>query len=185
MNRNTPQNAEHRSTPFGDALRELRTARDWSQAQLADKIHWSRGHLVNVENGLRRPSIQLAEACDEAFRSGDRLQQLVPRPQSRSTGMRPMQLPPVPGIFIGRTTELSELDQRLGVRGRGAGVAVSGPAGIGKTWLCLHWADRVRDSYPDGFLYADLHGNAGPAAYTSCMTGSSPWAYRKRTSPTD
>lgn len=178
MNRNTPEEAiERRSTPFGDALHALRTERGWTPAQLAEKTHFSRGHLVNVENGIRRPSKQLAAACDAAFGSGDRLQQLVPTPQPRGTrlALRPMQLPPMPGVFVGRVKELGELDQRLRVRSRGAIVAVYGPAGIGKTWLGLRWAHRVRNSYPDGFLYVDLHGNAGAAAHASSAAVLHDW----------
>ncbi|MFC4529306.1 tetratricopeptide repeat protein [Sphaerisporangium dianthi] len=82
----------------------------------------------------------------------------------------PSQLPPA-GILVDRDEALTLLDS---VRSddRGAGVPkvalVSGPAGIGKTAVALHWAHRERHAFPGGQLYADLRGHAaaepvGPA----------------------
>jgi predicted ATPase len=35
---------------------------------------------------------------------------------------------------------------------------VAGAPGVGKTALVVHWANLVRDEFPDGLLYADLRG---------------------------
>ncbi|BCB84996.1 AfsR/SARP family transcriptional regulator [Phytohabitans suffuscus] len=74
----------------------------------------------------------------------------------------PAQLPPdIPG-FAARAAELAELDTLLAkAGGRPATVvisAVSGPAGVGKTALAVHWAHLVRDQFPDGQLYVNLRG---------------------------
>ncbi|MFJ5993178.1 ATP-binding protein [Lentzea sp. NPDC092896] len=95
----------------------------------------------------------------------------------------PRQLPAAPGLFAGRTTELTRLDRAstaattsdgdTAVRGpaRAAvpadvpvgGVtvvvsAIGGAGGIGKTWLALAWAHRHLDRFPDGQLFVDLYG---------------------------
>jgi DNA-binding SARP family transcriptional activator/tetratricopeptide (TPR) repeat protein len=79
----------------------------------------------------------------------------------------PAQLPADVHVFIGRTQELTALDrlsaadQAEGAAGRRSAVAisaVSGTAGVGKTALVVHWAHRVRDAFPDGQLYVNLHG---------------------------
>jgi DNA-binding SARP family transcriptional activator len=72
----------------------------------------------------------------------------------------PAQLPPdLPG-FIGREPELAVLDGLSASdtdHAPAAGVVI-GPAGVGKTGLALHWAHRVAERFPDGQLFADLHG---------------------------
>ncbi|WP_433238118.1 AfsR/SARP family transcriptional regulator [Streptosporangium sp. CA-135522] len=75
----------------------------------------------------------------------------------------PQQLrPDMPG-FAGRRAELAELDRLLDDSASPAPggpriVSVQGTAGSGKTALAVHWAHRIRDRFPDGQLYLDLHG---------------------------
>jgi len=72
----------------------------------------------------------------------------------------PRQLPGAPASFSGRTVELAELSRMLAVEtGEHATiVAISAGGGMGKTWLARRWADEHADGYPDGQLFADLHG---------------------------
>ena len=77
----------------------------------------------------------------------------------------PCQLPPDLLDFTGRgqmvralTDCLAGAGARLPGRSGPRAVAISGPAGTGKTALVLHVAHRLRRSYPDGQLWADLRG---------------------------
>lgn len=81
----------------------------------------------------------------------------------------PHQVPMVPKL-VGRAAELATLDT-LADRVPGPVVAtVAGPAGIGKTALVRHWASRSNGRFPDGQLYADLHGySSGPATTPSAV----------------
>ncbi|GII66712.1 NTPase [Sphaerisporangium krabiense] len=75
---------------------------------------------------------------------------------------KPNQLPAT-GVLVGRTTALSRLDAirtRLEENGVPAVAVVSGPAGVGKSAVALHWAHRERAAFPDGRLFADLQGHA-------------------------
>ncbi|MGY1497221.1 AfsR/SARP family transcriptional regulator [Streptomyces sp. QTS52] len=74
----------------------------------------------------------------------------------------PAQLPMDAAGFTGREEELARLEKVLGAAAeRPTAVvvsAVSGTAGVGKTALVVHWAQRARDRFPDGQLYVNLRG---------------------------
>lgn len=74
----------------------------------------------------------------------------------------PRQLPAHTPHFVGRESELVALDDALRFQrsrpGQAVVVAISGPAGVGKTTLAVHWAQRVQDLFPDGQLYVNLRG---------------------------
>lgn len=83
----------------------------------------------------------------------------------------PRQLPrAVPG-FIGRTEYLRTLSVALDQASQRDGplpvFVVSGPAGVGKTALALHWAHSVADRFPDGQIHVDLRGFAPSGAPAS------------------
>lgn len=79
----------------------------------------------------------------------------------------PNQLPPLVRLR-GRAADLRAIDAAR----QNQVILLTGPAGIGKTALAVNWGHAVRDDYPDGALYADMHGHApdGPAS-TSQMLG--------------
>ncbi|WP_051771540.1 AfsR/SARP family transcriptional regulator [Lentzea albidocapillata] len=83
----------------------------------------------------------------------------APAPERRPADQEvPAQLPVDVRGFVGRETELAELDGLLSEEAPVVITAVAGTAGVGKTALAVHWAHRVRDRFPDGQLYADLRG---------------------------
>ncbi|MFJ1706996.1 tetratricopeptide repeat protein [Kitasatospora sp. NPDC088346] len=78
-----------------------------------------------------------------------------------STPRAPWQLPPGQQPFVGRTGELAALStimSEVTFAGPSVLVALTGPAGVGKSALALHWAHRAREGFPDGCLYVDLRG---------------------------
>src|SRR5947209_2508636 len=49
---------------FGATLRRLREQRGMSLSQLAAAAHFTQGYLSNIENGRKRPTEDVARACD-------------------------------------------------------------------------------------------------------------------------
>ncbi|MFD7662223.1 ATP-binding protein [Streptomyces sp. NPDC059788] len=74
----------------------------------------------------------------------------------------PRQLLGTPPHFTDRTADLQALDAlRAGHLPAGPLlIAVTGPAGVGKTTLVSRWLWGLGEHYPDGQLYADLGGHA-------------------------
>ncbi|MER5727172.1 BTAD domain-containing putative transcriptional regulator [Streptomyces sp. NPDC002138] len=72
----------------------------------------------------------------------------------------PAQLPYVPGDFTGRADEVRALTGALTPTAPGTVViaAVGGIGGVGKTTLAVHAAQRLREHFADGQLYANLRG---------------------------
>jgi len=76
----------------------------------------------------------------------------------------PRQLPLAVRGFSGRVGYLASLDDFLtGPRKPEASgpvviSAVDGTAGVGKTALAVHWAQRVQHRFPGGTLYVNLRG---------------------------
>lgn len=82
---------------------------------------------------------------------------ITPRPSR----IRPAHLPADIPYFAGRAPELATLDRLSALataRRAMVTVAIAGPAGVGKTALAVHWAQRVADAFPDGQLYVNLRG---------------------------
>ncbi|MBB4753781.1 AAA family ATPase [Actinoplanes lobatus] len=77
------------------------------------------------------------------------------RPPARDY-LVPSALAAMPPVFVGRTTEMNQLDACLSDP-RGLRVAViAGPNGIGKTALAAVAATRLAARYPGGTLFGDL-----------------------------
>ncbi|MEN3358329.1 MAG: hypothetical protein V7637_2311 [Mycobacteriales bacterium] len=150
---------------FRAELRRRRQVKGVSLQQLSQLTHYSKGHLGNIENGVKPPTVELAGACDDALGAGGELAALVePPPGGRSRRpptprgprARPHQLPGEITDFTGRADQLDEL-LRL-VLGPAAICAVVGCGGVGKTALAVRAAHRLAGEFPDGQLYANLRG---------------------------
>jgi len=149
---------------FGTAMRTLRGQRGVSLAKLSELVHYSKGHLSKIENGERPAHPHVARCCDEALCAGGELLALAADlPQARRGGLpRPAQLPGGAPNFVGRADAIARLDGLISGGSRSSGTvvitAIGGTAGVGKTALALHWAQRVKGRFPDGTLFANLRG---------------------------
>ncbi|GAB3427373.1 ATP-binding protein [Flindersiella endophytica] len=77
----------------------------------------------------------------------------------RTAALVPRQLPAVARHFVGRSDVLKALDEFAYTTGAGVPIAaITGPGGVGKTTLAVHWAHQVAGRFPDGQLYVDLRG---------------------------
>jgi DNA-binding SARP family transcriptional activator/tetratricopeptide (TPR) repeat protein len=74
----------------------------------------------------------------------------------------PRQLPTAPRLFKGRAAELASLTAAFSEGDEAAHstqiAVIQGTAGVGKTWLALHWAHRHAGGFPDGQLWVNLRG---------------------------
>ncbi len=80
-----------------------------------------------------------------------------------AVGVVPNRLPPDGDALVWREAELEHLLsilRRAGSRGRKTPpiVVVAGEPGMGKTFLAVHGAHRLRDQFPDGTLFITLGG---------------------------
>ncbi|GAA0382491.1 AfsR/SARP family transcriptional regulator [Streptomyces blastmyceticus] len=73
----------------------------------------------------------------------------------------PRQLPSRSADFVGRQAETAALRETLLAPDATPVVAVCGLGGVGKTELAVHLAHSLAPRFPDGQLYADLHGEDG------------------------
>ncbi len=179
----------HRAA-FAGLLRQHRISARLTQEQLATLARLSNRTIGDLERGrVRRPqpaSVRLLadalgltgaertrflraahdEYWTERLGAGEPGQRRGPtlQPPAGAQPTRPAQLPPDIPAFTGRSAELAALDELAD--GDQPGVAlVTGAGGVGKTALAVHWAYHARDRYPDGQLFASLHGYAaGPPA---------------------
>ena len=70
----------------------------------------------------------------------------------------PRQLPAAGRHFVNRSAELAQLAQLVTETAAVPIGAMSGTAGVGKSALALHFAQRVAVDFPDGQLYLNLRG---------------------------
>lgn len=87
---------------------------------------------------------------------------VTPEPEVRPDPM-PRQLPPAAADFVGRADLLAEVTWLLS-RPSMPVLVISGPGGIGKTALALRAAHDAVVEFPDGQLWAELHGTADQPA---------------------
>lgn len=182
--------------PFVEALAgamlqaERRLGRDIDRGQLAKRIGVGQSTLYDYLKGTTLPRGAVFERLlDELGVAGAERGQLTtlrdeaeiaartgkqPNKSGRAA-LVPHQLPLAPGHFVGREAELEQVDAFAATTYSLAGrvCVLEGPAGVGKTTLATQIGHRVKNSFPDGQLYADLRGfdQMKPADPTEVLLG--------------
>jgi predicted ATPase/class 3 adenylate cyclase len=82
-------------------------------------------------------------------------------PPLKALGSTPGNLRPRTTSFVGRESELDELEKALEVHRL---VTLTGPGGVGKTRLALEAAARLTNGFPDGVWVIELASVGDPAA---------------------
>ncbi|WP_204051699.1 ATP-binding protein [Microbispora siamensis] len=156
-----------------DALHDLHHQAGWpSLREMAGEVGCSRTTISAAFSTARVPRWGLLELIVETLHGDVEhfhrlwLAATTPRPpaaaetaaSATAPAAVPRQLPTDVRGFTGRAHELAALDPLLRPSGPAAIALVSGPAGVGKTALAVHWAHRVAAHFPDGQLYLNLRG---------------------------
>jgi len=147
--------ALYRSGRRADALR---VCREYRQI-LAEQEGLDPGpDLVELERLILRGDSALTVAAATAPVASD---PTADEPRLARRRDAPAQLPPDLRGFVGRSDDLRRLDEILDdaqTQPSATVCVITGTAGVGKTSLAVHWAHRIRDSFPDGQLYVNLRG---------------------------
>ncbi|TWP50209.1 tetratricopeptide repeat protein [Lentzea tibetensis] len=147
----------------GNPLRETLVAalmrtlyRNGRQADALRCYETTRSRLAD-ELGLD-PSGELRSLHERILRADEELLERQPPPPEAEPARGRNALPLDVADFTGRSPEVDRVLAELPAPGTTAVLVVDGMAGVGKTTLAVHVAQRLRDRYPDAQLFVDLHG---------------------------
>jgi predicted ATPase/transcriptional regulator with XRE-family HTH domain len=155
---------------FGEWLRLQRNNRKLTRDEFAKRVGCSIALLRKIEDGERRPSVQIAELIAGCLNipleqrptlvkvargelGVDRLTPLS-KPNDASVSQC-CNLPVFPTPLIGRQREVEELSQLL-LDPQCRILNLVGPGGIGKTRLAIETASLMQDAFTDGVYFVPL-----------------------------
>ena len=154
---------------FAFELRQLRRrAGGPTYRELARRANYSATVLAEAAGGVRLPTLAATLAYVVAC-GGDqsewesRWRALAAVAGAGGTAPGAAELPGTVDVFTGRESALARVRAWLGTPGAGGApriVIVHGTGGVGKTALAIHSGHQVADRFPDGQLFANLHGYA-------------------------
>ncbi|OIJ86702.1 AfsR/SARP family transcriptional regulator [Streptomyces colonosanans] len=158
--------------PLREKLRWLliqalyRSGRQADALRMYEEIRQLLSRELGVEPGtdLRNLYHQILSGHPELRPPGDTSPlPLAGRDTAFHLPLKPAQLPPLARGFLGRDTELTDLETVLTEESTRHGATtpvavVDGLAGVGKSAFVLELANRLLACFPDGQLYVDLRG---------------------------
>nr|WP_246497343.1 BTAD domain-containing putative transcriptional regulator [Sphaerisporangium rubeum] len=158
--------------PLRERLRgQLMTAlyRSGRQAEALQVYRDARRTMID-ELGIE-PNERLQQLEHAILTSDESLDLPVAPPKVEPSA--PLTVPNVPGMlptdiadFTGRTKQIDDIRQRLMLAGEERSrfavpiVVIVGKPGVGKSTIAVHVSHRVGERFPDGQLFANLHGAA-------------------------
>ncbi|MGI5493233.1 BTAD domain-containing putative transcriptional regulator [Microtetraspora malaysiensis] len=146
--------------PYREVLRRhlmLALYRSGRQSEALEVFRRTRALLMEELGIEPGPELRLLH---EAMLRGETDLWSSPHPSSPPV---PRELPAGTYGFTGRADAIEALDAALagdhaGIGGPVALTVIAGPAGVGKTALGVHWAQRIMHRFPNGQLYLNLRG---------------------------
>lgn len=156
---------------FGELLLQRRLACGLTQEALAERAGMSDRSIRSLERGRNKPQRETAHRLADALElDGDGLDYFLsaagPTPRRRSAAAeRSVQasfVPPLPTTLLGRERELAEIGGLL-TQPEGGVLTLTGPAGVGKTYLALEIARRIAGDVADGAVVVSLASLSNPA----------------------
>lgn len=148
--------AEH---PLRERFSELLMIALYGSGRQAEAlgVYHTISHALRENLGVS-PSTELRKAHELILRE----ELTLPRPRVALSPSAPLdQLPAELPHFVGRDAEFERVRQLVDSDNRTSSaltVVVGGMAGGGKTAFAIRLAHRLADRFPDGQLFADLHG---------------------------
>ncbi|NEA36010.1 helix-turn-helix domain-containing protein [Streptomyces sp. SID13031] len=163
---------------MAELLRRFRVRAKLTQEALAEAAGLSARAIRVLEGGQRRyprrtTLDQLAAALELSADEIQLLEVAARRPSVTDHLGIPRQVPAGIADFTGRTEQLAQLIEVLGIPLAVAPavvvVAISGMGGVGKTTLAVEAARQVADEFPDGQLYVNLRGGSEPRSTADAL----------------
>lgn len=149
-----------RAQSFGSLVRAYRHQAGLSMAAVAELARCSESYISRIEQGDRTPDGTVAERLDQELGAAG---QLLTARESSQQGARRRPLPRAQQIvttaqqLMGVEDWVSELDA-ASITTRP--IVVTGPGGVGKTSVVMHWAACRADRYGEGAWILSCRGRS-------------------------